>query len=137
MGHVLVFEVRVCPIIREGRTGKERDASLAAADKSADAMLNRGQVYGQWLRDNLARQGGAELIDVSLERFCLLEVLRKSRKVGAGEPRSNRAVNGPDAVLKGRLRVTDSFAFAELVARGVGRHRAFGFGLLLLRPARH
>jgi CRISPR system Cascade subunit CasE len=135
-GHVLGFEVRVRPIIREGKTGRERDVFLAAADKSADAMLDRGEVYGQWLRDNLARQGGAELLNVSLERFCLLDVMRKTQKVGARESRSNRAVNGPDAVLKGHLLVTDSLAFAELVARGVGRHRAFGFGLLLLRPAR-
>jgi CRISPR system Cascade subunit CasE len=44
-------------------------------------------------------------------------------------------VSGPDAVLAGHLRVLDTSAFAELVARGVGRHRSFGFGLLQLRPA--
>jgi CRISPR system Cascade subunit CasE len=28
-------------------------------------------------------------------------------------------------------------AFRALLARGVGRHRAFGFGMLLLRPPVH
>lgn len=135
-GHVLGFEVRVRPVIREGKTGRERDAFLAAADKAADAPLDRGQIYGQWLRDHLARQGGAELLDVTLERFRLLDVTRQTQKVDAGAARSKRKVSGPDAVLTGHLRVTDAVAFAELVARGVGRHRAFGFGLLLLRPAR-
>jgi CRISPR system Cascade subunit CasE len=45
-------------------------------------------------------------------------------------------VSGPDAVLAGQLRVTDPKAFTQLLASGVGRHRAFGFGLLLLRSAR-
>jgi len=30
--------------------------------------------------------------------------------------------------------VRDPTGFAALLARGVGRHRAFGFGMLLLRP---
>ncbi|WP_083761830.1 type I-E CRISPR-associated protein Cas6/Cse3/CasE [Alkalilimnicola ehrlichii MLHE-1] len=41
----------------------------------------------------------------------------------------------PDALVTGRLTVRDPDTFATLVARGVGRHRAFGFGMLLLRPA--
>ena len=40
----------------------------------------------------------------------------------------------PDATLQGTLAVVDSGAFQALLARGVGRHRAFGFGMLLLRP---
>jgi CRISPR system Cascade subunit CasE len=43
---------------------------------------------------------------------------------------------GPDAVLEGVLEVVDGEAFAALLRRGVGRHRAFGFGMLLLRPPR-
>jgi len=35
----------------------------------------------------------------------------------------------------GVLQVRDSAAFAALLARGIGRHRAFGFGMLLLKPA--
>lgn len=136
VGHALGFEVRVRPIIREGKTGRERDAFLAAIEKAASQELDRSQVYVQWLRDLLARQGGAELIDASMTRYQLLGVTRKSQKCNADDVRHSRLVGGPDAVLAGQLRVTDPQAFAQLLAQGVGRHRAFGFGLLLLRPAR-
>lgn len=134
-GHVLGFEVRVRPIIREGKTGRERDAFLVAVEKAADQSQQRSQIYVQWLRDLFVRQGGAELIDASMTRYQLLNVTRKSQKSNAADVRRSRLVGGPDAVLAGRLRVTNSQAFAQLLAQGVGRHRAFGFGMLLLRPA--
>ena len=135
-GYALGFEVRVRPIIREGKTGRERDAFLAAVEKAGDVELDRGEIYVQWLRDLISRQGGAELVDASVIRYQQLGVTRKSQKGGSGDVRHSCLVYGPDAVLTGQLRVTDPQAFAQLLAQGVGRHRAFGFGLLLLRPAR-
>ena len=135
-GHVLGFEVRVRPIIREGKTGRERDAFLAAVEKAGGGELDRSEVSVQWLRDLLTRQGGAELVDASVTRYQLLGVTRKTQKGGADDARKSRVVCGPDVVLTGQLRVTDPQAFAQLLSRGVGRHRAFGFGLLLLRSAR-
>lgn len=143
-GHRLRFEVRVRPVIREGKTGRERDAFLAVVEKADGETLDRGTVYAQWLRDQLSqrRDGGAEpwtgavdLEEVRVERFRLLEVLRRTQSAEAGESRQRRTVTGPDAVLAGHLRIVDPQAFAQLLARGVGRHRAFGFGMLLLRPA--
>lgn len=136
VGHTLGFEVRVRPIIREGKTGRERDAFLAAAEKVGDSRLDRGEVYVQWLRDLLARQGGAELVDARMTRYQQLGVTRKSQKGSSNDVRHSRLVGGPDAVLAGQLRVTNSQAFAQLLDNGIGRHRAFGFGLVLLRPAR-
>jgi CRISPR system Cascade subunit CasE len=135
-GHTLGFEVRVRPIIREGKTGRERDAFLAAVEQAHGGALDRSEVYVQWLRDLLARQGGAELVDARMTRYQQLGVTRKSQKGSADDVRHSRLVNGPDAVLTGQLRVANSQAFAQLLANGLGRHRAFGFGLLLLRPAR-
>lgn len=140
VGHVLDFEVRVRPVIREAKTGHERDAFLVAVEKksAADTPLqhtDRQEVYIQWLRDQFARQGGAELLAARLASFRLLPVLRQTQPAGEGEARRKRPVGGPDAVLAGSLRVTDAPVFAQWLARGVGRHRAFGFGLLLLRPA--
>ena len=90
----------------------------------------------QWLRELLARQGGAELVDASVTRYQLLGVTRKSQKNSPDDQRRSRLVSGPDAVLAGQLRVANPQAFAQLLARGVGRHRAFGFGLFLLRSVR-
>ena len=134
-GHVLGFEVRVRPIIREGKTGRERDAFLAAVEKSDNRDLDRSEIYVQWLRELLLRQGGAELVGASVTRYQLLGVTRKTKKDALDDARRSRLVSGPDAVFAGQLRVTDPQAFAQLLAGGVGRHRAFGFGLLLLRSA--
>jgi CRISPR system Cascade subunit CasE len=38
-------------------------------------------------------------------------------------------------VFNGVLEVTEPGTFASSLARGIGRHRAFGFGMLLLRQA--
>ncbi len=137
-GHALGFDVRVRPIIREGKTGRERDAFLAAVEKSSaeDGQLDRSTVYVQWLRDLLARQGGAELVDATVVRYQQLGVTRKGHKASAEGARGSRLVFGPDAVIAGQLRVADPQAFAQLLGQGVGRHRAFGFGLLMLRSVR-
>jgi CRISPR system Cascade subunit CasE len=37
----------------------------------------------------------------------------------------------------GRLKVTDAETFATARCRGIGRARAFGFGLLMVRPSRY
>ena len=135
-GHMLGFEVRVRPIIREGKTGRERDAFLSAVEKAVGSELVRSEVYVQWLRELLVRQGGAELVDAIVTRYQLLGVTRKTQKGGPGGARHSRVVSGPDVVLTGQLRVADPQAFAQLLAGGVGRHRAFGFGLLLLRSTK-
>jgi CRISPR system Cascade subunit CasE len=78
----------------------------------------------------------AQLLDARMTRFQLSDVLRRTQ-AGDGAisgDRKRRQVGGPDAVFNGQLQIADPVAFAALVARGVGRHRAFGFGMLLLKP---
>ncbi|MFG1332515.1 type I-E CRISPR-associated protein Cas6/Cse3/CasE [Xanthobacter autotrophicus] len=53
---------------------------------------------------------------------------------GFGRKACCMPVSGHSAVLVGTLTVRDAQAFAALLARGVGRHRAFGYGMLLLSP---
>jgi CRISPR system Cascade subunit CasE len=64
-----------------------------------------------------------------LERFCRSFTLRRDKS------RRLRSVEGPDASFSGVLVVEDPEKFAGLLAHGVGRHAAFGYGMLLLRPA--
>jgi CRISPR system Cascade subunit CasE len=40
----------------------------------------------------------------------------------------------PDLTVRGQLRIKQPLAFQALLARGLGRHRSFGFGCLLLAP---
>jgi CRISPR system Cascade subunit CasE len=67
------------------------------------------------------------LEDAGLERFQRQRIYRRGV--------SGRAPERPDAILVGTLRVSDEGGFRSLLRRGVGRHRAFGFGMLRIRPA--
>lgn len=135
----LTFAVRVCPVVRQDRDGdrarsKETDAFLiATAGRDPEEFpVDRGEVYARWLARELARDGAADLLDARLTAFSRLPIRRKG---GGSGQRPARGAIKPDATLEGRLRIADPDAFARLLARGVGRHRAFGFGMLLLKPA--
>lgn len=136
-GQMLGFEVRVRPVVR-AKDGRERDAFLhAIGDMPAEengGMSQRAAIYSEWLSKQFKADDAASIIEVQMDAFSLTRVLRKD---GASEngKRKACAVTGPDVVFKGRIQVGNSEAFARLLARGVGRHRAFGFGMLLLKPA--
>ena len=136
-GQALDFEVRVRPVIR-AKDGRERDAFLHAADAIPEAegggIAQRAVIYSDWLAKQFAVDGAAQINQAQMEEFRLTRVLRKA-STGENGKRKSHAVTGPDAVFKGQLQVGNPEAFARLLARGVGRHRAFGFGMLLLRPA--
>jgi len=141
-GQELGFELRVRPTVRSGQ--KEQDAfvhAITLAGGPQGAAVDRRAVYVQWLREHLTVregasrqpwQGAIELLDVQLSAFARSKVMRRTQPA-AGQPRHGHAIEGPDATLTGRLRVADPAAFAQLLARGVGRHRAYGFGMLLLQ----
>lgn len=129
-GKWLSFELRVRPVVR--KEDKELDAFLSAVERLKDTVPTREVVYTDWLK----RQFGsaADLHDVRMTEFKLSSVLRRGATQAEGV-RPKRPVSGPDATFTGVLQVRDSQAFAALLARGIGRHRAFGFGMLLLKPA--
>jgi len=131
------FDVRVRPTIRQHVGGdrnesRERDVFLATIEKAGPresrADLDRAAVYSEWLRGRLEAHG-ATLIEA---RPLAMRRTRVSRRNVARELRSG--IEGPDATFGGTLEVGNPDDFHRLLARGVGRHRAFGFGMLLLRP---
>jgi CRISPR system Cascade subunit CasE len=137
------FRLRVRPTVRTGKpktTGeaggasgraKELDAYQAAAlTGGPDATINRGQVYADWLAARLST-AGAELEAASLESFRRTRLLSRDR---SNAEKKTRWTEGPDALFTGKLRIADPMAFAAGLARGVGRYRSFGFGMLLLAP---
>ena len=141
------FEVRVRPVIRQDKPGdrdavRERDAFQAAAEATGPrpaegrtpaemAGLTRRGVYADWLA---TRFGDAcRLADPAGPRLATFHRTRVARR---DAKRDLCESEGPDAVLDGVLEVADPAGFARLLARGVGRHCAFGFGMLLLRPPR-
>lgn len=141
VGQRLGFEVRACPTKRVKKRGQmtrdaaEVDAFLAAAWLlNKNVPLDRNEVYRKWLDDELVRSKAASLEPESIElvSYRQIPVLRRTQ----GQRRTAVHAERPDVTFRGTLRVTDSEAFSRLLARGIGRHRSFGFGMLLLRPPR-
>lgn len=130
------FESRVCPVVRvSGRArredSREVDAFLHRCWREGEgAVIERESVYRDWLAAELNRGGAARLLEARMTRFRRNRLFRRDR--GAAQPRPARCER-PDVAMSGRLEVVDSGAFAALLRRGLGRHRAFGFGMLLLR----
>lgn len=134
----LAFDVRVRPIRRLASglasfaKGAEVDTFLAEALRrfpdatgTEEGMIAAGRsreiVYLEWLSERLGN--AATLEDgrvVACERRSVV--------------RHGRVVDGPDTVIHGHIAVRDPSMFVELLRRGVGRHTAYGYGMLLLRP---
>ena len=129
----LGFETRIRPIVRRSRNaeshpGREWDAfQLKAMQYPKNEMpCSREEVYREWLSGQFDRRGGARLESAELRSFQRTRAVRKLRA---------RHSEGPDAVMRGVLTITDAAAFTALLTQGIGRHRAYGYGMLLLRPA--
>ena len=133
-GQQLGFEVLVRPTIRRSKraashAGTEWDAFLWEAIQHPKGGMKRSRedVYRDWLREQFRRRGGAQMKEVRLKSFQRTRVIRR---------RGGQPIEGPDAVMSGTLTITDEEEFAQLLAGGIGRHRAYGYGMLLLRPPR-
>jgi CRISPR system Cascade subunit CasE len=138
-GKRLGFAARVCPIRRIAKRGPmqrdraEVDAFLAKSwEVGPDVLLDRRDVYRDWLDEELAKEGAAKVLDAAMTSFHLGRIHRRTQ----GEERKGHRSERPDVGFEGELEILDAAAFARRLARGVGRHRSFGFGMLLLRPAR-
>jgi CRISPR system Cascade subunit CasE len=93
--------------------------------------LERAPVYRAWLERRFGPAAG-----LSAFRLVAHRRIRTARAVPPDAASRRRpGFEGPETVVDGTLTVADPAAFAALLARGVGRHGAFGFGMLLLRPA--
>lgn len=139
-GQYFGFELRACPVVRMGsnsikhRKGAEVDAFLQRCWVINDPVqpIDRSVVYREWLCSYLDRQGGAELVDFKLIAFMRQKLIRRSH----GSNRKSHFIERPDATFRGIIKVRDGSAFRNLLGRGVGRHRAFGYGMMLLRSVR-
>lgn len=135
-GQRLGFDLRLRPVVRLAsdlngtddsgtpvsfRKGAEVDVFLAAVLR--DRQTTREAAYLDWLA---ARLVPAAILDPADSRLASFQRTRVQR--------DGRRIEGPDAVVHGTLTVAEPRAFADLLARGVGRHRNYGYGMLLLRP---
>jgi CRISPR system Cascade subunit CasE len=126
-GRHLGFRVMTCPVSR--KEGIEKDVFLRALDRAPGIDdLNREQVYSEWLARQL--KSAALLVSSQVETFQLGSLHRK------GASKKPSKLIRPRVEFTGVLKVADSDAFSQILVRGVGRHRSFGYGMLLLSPAK-
>ena len=146
-GRRVGFEVRIKPVSRIASPLPNSSGAAFAKGAELDAFLiealrrfpqtngeheqqmtlagrSRQAVYVDWLAERLRGTATLEQ-DVRLAHFQRHRAARK-----------DFAPEGPDATLHGNLVIVDPARFQELLAKGVGRHKAYGFGMLLLRPPR-
>jgi CRISPR system Cascade subunit CasE len=145
VGRRVGFETRVRPVSRleyklprrdnsTFKRGAEIDTFLVEAMRrfpnpttSTNSMRQAGRtreaVYTDWLA---ARLG-------SVAQLC--PGVRMSSFSRSRVARTGNSPEGPDAILRGELVIRDPAEFAKVLAKGVGRHKAYGCGMLLLRPA--
>ncbi len=138
-GERLSFEVRVAPVVRSRNARPGAVAEVDAAwhpSYAQDHPGDRVAAYGRWLARELARGEAARLNDWQMHTFVLARIARRGQRAD-GDERSRGLAHGllPDLTARGELVVQQPAAFTALLARGLGRHRAFGYGCLLLAPA--
>lgn len=110
----------------------ERDVVDAA--RATGDVRPRDVLYLEWLGEQLSRQG-AQLQTGHLDQFQMTGLVRRTQTTMSSPHRRVQTLQRPEALLTGALTVTDPTAFLVGLARGLGRHRAFGFGMLAIRPA--
>lgn len=133
-GRRLGFSLLARPVVRTDRDGdrvrtREVDAYMHA--RSRGDVRDRAAIYLDWFRDRLTA-GGAAVEALRIDWLESAKVLRRGTLEKGG--RSLKTIAGHKVAIIGTLRVEDQARFADMIARGVGRHRAFGFGMLLLAP---
>lgn len=133
------FEVRLRPVKRRGKD-KRSDGRPAEHDAFGTAVRGlpkeewptADDVYLAWIREKLLANGVIDLeADLHLSARKRTEVARRT----LGGSAIRHRIDGPDMVAAGTLRIAQPAHFSAFLARGVGRHKAFGFGMMLLRPA--
>lgn len=138
-GRRLGFLLRACPVVRLARAtgghrvGAEVDAFLARCfAEGKDVAICREQVYREWIAGKVNRPDvtGVALDWVRVSAMSRERLVRRTQ----GSERKAKRLERPDVRFEGELVVVNGERFHDWLAHGVGRHRAFGFGALILVP---
>lgn len=145
-GMDLRFEVQAVPVVTKKSAGEgenqsgevktwekgdEIDAFLSRAWENPDQDLTREGVYAEWIDRILTMRGGAEVNpeNVQLSGFALREMQRRTENT-----REVVSFQQPEARLEGTLTVTDGEEFTDLLMRGIGHQKHFGYGMIKVQP---
>ena len=126
-GQSVLFEVRVRPTKRSSsrdaeNPGSEQDVYLASPEE-----MTRAETYCRWLSEMMRRQGGLHATpeSMTMTQFAMRRVRRQN---------SSHWIEGPDATITGEATVVNPERMTLALSGGIGRHKGYGYGMLLLRP---
>ena len=131
------FDIKVRPVKRrrnENNTIVEKDAFLLHINAvGKQVKVSRNEVYTDWLSEKMQACGA------QLDRDATtIKAYRRTRVVRSSGQHSDKKppmIEGPEVVFHGDLTVSDPYKFLNALATGLGRHKAYGFGMLVVRPA--
>ena len=132
-GQRLQFSIRINPVIKR----RDEDGRQQRHDLVMDLKKNANyqdqtqaelvqQAARQWLEARSTRNGFA-----IAEGSLIGEAYRQWRFAGKG----GRKISFSSIDCAGLLKIADADLFNEALTRGIGPEKAFGCGLLLIRPA--
>ena len=136
----LGFEARIKPITRMKHL-EEPGKNATEIDRYALKVMQgklpgnepytgtRLEAYTEWLQQQFDRFAGAKLHADStiITNFNITNAIRGPHRGQA---------KGPDVIMRGTFTITDPDAFRTMLSQGIGRHKAYGFGMLLIHPFR-
>jgi len=129
-GMILGFEVLVAATRRKAKCGSEKDAFLMLVEeKGKGANVSREEAYREWFLQRMPE--GLRLLAWRIDGFRLVRCLRRTQ----GNIRRARWIQIPEVLCRGAVQVERPEAIHRWLLRGMGRHCAFGYGMVLLRPA--
>ena len=138
-GRPLGFVLRACPVVRLAgaknghRAGAEVDAFLARCfTVGEEAAVSREEVYREWLTRTMSQPAvtGVSVTRVGIAGMSRERLVRRTHE----ETRRSSRLERPDIRFEGEMVVEDGDRLLTYLGHGVGRHRAFGFGALMLTP---
>ena len=122
-GYTLHFQIRVSPTYRDRKTRNHRDLQL-----KHDAAPTRETTYYHWLSKLLREKAGAHAPPEAMQ-------LTRFRTIGVQRSPAASPMTVPDATIRGTCTIEEPDKWAQALGEGIGRNKAYGYGMLLLTPA--
>jgi CRISPR system Cascade subunit CasE len=94
--------------------------------------VSREDVYREWLTRTMSRPSvtGVSVVRAGVAAMSRGRLVRRTHE----RARETHRLERPDVRFEGEMVVEDGERLLGYLGHGVGRHRAFGFGALMLTP---
>ena len=129
IGQEIGFEIKTLPIRRD----RDENDKIVERDwytkKHKEQHKERYPVYIEWLVEKLHKSMAVKVTDLQSIRVHSFQQVSLVRS-------NNRIFTLHETIFLGNFNIINNDSFNYLLRRGIGRHTAFGYGMLLLRPPR-